>query len=244
MALIKNIKDRLGNIIYPITKEKAVYDDNNIRLDDKINKIINIDIITGISLSSYVDSIDISGGQVNKLVRAYNITDYPPGQTSDNDFICKIDKVDNGWWRVFVSDVRGSGIYEYFRNYSSTPQWQKVITTIDSSWVDITNSFTWDAGLTAINKKVLYNSVTKEVDFFVQGTGNLTYNTAFQVATYPTAYYPVIELFGEIFGFTSSITPYYYESRVYRSENGLRLFVNTNTSNAQIRVHQRWVCGK
>ena len=35
-GLIDFIKDKLGNIIYPITKEKAVYDDNNIRLDNKL----------------------------------------------------------------------------------------------------------------------------------------------------------------------------------------------------------------
>lgn len=38
-GFIDFIKDRLGNIIYPITKEKAVYDDDNIRLDNKLRNI-------------------------------------------------------------------------------------------------------------------------------------------------------------------------------------------------------------
>lgn len=39
MALIKIIKDRLGNIIYPQTREKAVYSESNERLDNKLSNL-------------------------------------------------------------------------------------------------------------------------------------------------------------------------------------------------------------
>ena len=39
MALIKTIKDKLGNIIYPQTREKAVYSESNERLDTKLSNL-------------------------------------------------------------------------------------------------------------------------------------------------------------------------------------------------------------
>ena len=43
MVFIKTLKDKLGNVLYPQTKEKAVYDDSNVRLDNKLaNLLISI----------------------------------------------------------------------------------------------------------------------------------------------------------------------------------------------------------
>ena len=39
MGLIQQIKDSLGNLIYPVTKTKAVYDDDNNRLDNTLDGI-------------------------------------------------------------------------------------------------------------------------------------------------------------------------------------------------------------
>ena len=108
------------------------------------------------------------------------------------------------------------------------------------AWKDVTDEFTFPYALN--NKKVLYNQATKEIEFIVAGTADLTFNTPFKLASYPSKYYPVQELFGDIFGFTSSTSPYYYEARVYRRNDGVCLFINTNTTNAQVRVHLRWVC--
>lgn len=47
MKLIKTIKDKLGNTIYPQTLEKCVWDDNGVRLDNKLSAKANISDLTG-----------------------------------------------------------------------------------------------------------------------------------------------------------------------------------------------------
>lgn len=39
MAIIKTIKNALGILVYPITLTKAIYDDNNVRLDTKLSSM-------------------------------------------------------------------------------------------------------------------------------------------------------------------------------------------------------------
>lgn len=63
-GFIDFIKDRLGNIIYPVTKEKAVYDDDNIRLDNKLNSIK--DDFTGIAATQAM--LDVSGSLLEKAL--------------------------------------------------------------------------------------------------------------------------------------------------------------------------------
>ena len=37
MSIIKPLKDKLKRTVYPRTVERAVYDDNGVRLDNKLN---------------------------------------------------------------------------------------------------------------------------------------------------------------------------------------------------------------
>lgn len=57
--IIKTLKDKLGNIIYPQTREKAVYADDNTRLDNKLAGMIS-SINGKFDKSSIAQSAEIS----------------------------------------------------------------------------------------------------------------------------------------------------------------------------------------
>lgn len=73
MALIKNIKNFLGETVYPITKMKAVYDDNGKRLDSLLkegvsnpNLLINANFANPVNQRGYVSG-------TTTTVRGYSI---------------------------------------------------------------------------------------------------------------------------------------------------------------------------
>lgn len=51
MNIIDKLKDKLDNIIYPITIERAIYDDGGTRLDSKINAINDRFTVENITIS-------------------------------------------------------------------------------------------------------------------------------------------------------------------------------------------------
>lgn len=75
MAIIKRLKDTLGNIIYPQTVTKAVYDENNNALDDLLNdKVGKTDYATNskagvVVISSLADLEYLSNGSFRGVVR-------------------------------------------------------------------------------------------------------------------------------------------------------------------------------
>lgn len=86
MALIKTLKDKLGNIIYPQTKEKAVYSDTNERLDNKLSNL-------------HIDSYG----------KPYfnNLTIGVDGTRAPNTTIGKASVV-QGWWQIASNDWSGA----------------------------------------------------------------------------------------------------------------------------------------
>lgn len=115
----------------------------------------------------------------------------------------------------------------------------------DLLWKDVTDEFTFASDLTisSSNKKVYYNPATKRIVFNISGSGNTTLGTIRDIATFPSKYYPKAEIFGALYGFVNtSDSTYFYETRVYRSQNGIRIIPNVTKTGAQIRINISWIC--
>ena len=143
MASIRNIKDKDGNVFYPLTHERAVKDSNGVNLETKL---------AGLESKSYVEAWDGASTPVVSNIPAgvtvtYELTTYTGTLAPSESTIGKVYLVKNGnEYDRYVTSQSGS-------SYSWTP--------IGSTEM-VLSGYATDADLNEVDKKV--DELSKEAD--------------------------------------------------------------------------------